>query len=296
MANANASTATKSITPSQPRQADSVERRPTPTILDRRLEKLLRRRAGEATLELEPGDTVADWIVKTYVKTAVVSGSVTLLRDLVLRMGGRVSEGLPDKELEGAGGKSMKAEFAERLLGVFGLGLETPTPPVPVSASDLTSSPAMTNPEQGPAAKPSSTQAPREAAQSLGPEATSQPAPTAETLPSEMQAATSESFSQTVLSRSESRHCTTAATLSTSTTAPQTTAGRSPSDAAATSPLISPTVLSPSEGRHSADSLAATPQPLNSTTAPQPAPAPAAQPTPTGYPANRRTKWPLVPS
>jgi hypothetical protein len=292
-----ASTATRSITPSQPRQTDNIERRPIPTFLDARLEKLLRRRAGEATLELEPGDTVADWIVKTYVKTAVVSGSVTLLRDLVLRMGGRVFEGLPDKELEDAGGKSMKAEFAERLLGVFGLGLETPTPPVPVSASDLTSSPAMTNPEQGPAAKPSSTQAPREAAQSLGSEAISQPAPTAETLPSEMQAATSESFSQTVLSRSECRHCTTAATLSpsTSTTAPQTTAGRSPSDAAATSPSISPTVLSPSEGRHSADSLAATPQPLNSTTAPQPAPEPAARPSPTGYPAVRRTKWPIVP-
>jgi hypothetical protein len=148
---ANASMGTKSITPSQPRQADDVERRPSPTFLDARLEKLLRRRAGEATLELEPGDTIADWIIKTHVRTAVVSGSVTLLRDLmVLRMGGRVSEGLPDNELEDAGGKSMKAEFAERLLGIFGPGLETPTPPAPVSAPDPTSPQPMTNPRRRP--------------------------------------------------------------------------------------------------------------------------------------------------
>jgi hypothetical protein len=295
---ANASTATKSITPSQLRQADNVERRPTPTFLDVRLEKLLRRRAGEATLELEPGDTIADWIVKTYVKTAVVSGSVTLLRDLVLRMGGRVSEGLPDKELEHAGGKSMKAEFAERLLGVFGLGLETPTPPAPFTASDATSSQAMTNPEQGPVAKSSSTEAPTEVDQSLSSEANSQPAPTAEPLQSEMHVATTPSFSPTVLSQSESRRSTTAPTPppSTSTTAPQTAAGRSPTDApAATSPAISSPVPLPSESRHSAHPPAATPQPVNSTTAPQPAPAPAARPSPPGYPAARRTKWPIVP-
>jgi hypothetical protein len=292
----NASTATKSITPSQPRQTDNVERRATPKFLDGRLEKLLRRRAGEATLELEPGDTIADWIVKTYVKTAVVSSSVTLLRDLVLRMGGRVSEGLPDKELEGASGKSREAEFAERLLGVFGLGLETATPPAPVSGSDLTSSQVMTNPEQGPAATSSSTQAPRPAAHSLSSEVASQLVPTAEPLASERQTASSSSFSQTGLSQSESRHCTTAATLppSTSTTAPQHAAGRAPSDAP-TSPSISQTVLSPSESRYSAHPLAATPQPLSSTTAPQPAPAPPA-PTPPEAPPARRTKWPLVPS
>jgi hypothetical protein len=296
---ANASTATRSITPSQPRQADNVDRRATPTFLDARLERLLRRRAGEATLELEPGDTIADWAIKTYVKTAVVSGSVTLLRDLVLRMGGRVSEGLPDTEMEHAGGKSMKAEFAERLLGVFGLGLETPTPPAPVSAADLTSSPAMTNPEQGPSAQSSSTQAPREAAPSLSSEAASQPAPTAAPLPSELHAATSPSLSQAVLSRSESRHCSTAATVSpsTSTTAPRMAAGPLPTDApAATSPSISPTVLSPSESRHSAHPPAATAQPSTSTTGPQPAPEPAVPPSPLGYPAVRRTKWPLVPS
>jgi hypothetical protein len=244
------------------------------------------------------GGTIADWIVKTYVKTAVVSGSVTLLRDLVLRMGGRVSEGLPDKEMEHTGGQSMKAEFAERLLGAFGLGLETPTSPAPVLASDLTSSPAMTNPEQRPAAKTSSTEAPREAAPSLSSEAASQQAPTGERLPSEMHAATTPSFSSTVLSPSESRHSTTAATLppSTSITAPQTAPGPSPNDApAATSPLVSPTVLSRSESRHSAHPPAATPPPVTSTTAPQPAPAPAARPSPPGYPATRRTKWPIVP-
>jgi hypothetical protein len=295
---ANASTATKSITPSQPRQTDNNERRPIPTFLDGRLEKLLRRRAGEATLELNPGDTIADWIIKTYVKTTVVSGSVTLLRGLVLRMGGRVSEGLPDKELEHAGGKSMKAAFAERLLGVFRLGLETPIPPAPFIAPDPTSSLAMTSPEQGPAATSPSTQAPREIARSLSSEVITQPALTAEPLTLEAHAPTLPSIEPTELSRSESRHCTTAATVppSSSSTAPQATAGRSSSDEpAATSLLISPNVLSPSESRHCADPPTAIPQPLNSTTAAQLAPAPPARPSPPGYPAGRRTKWPIVP-
>jgi hypothetical protein len=272
---ANASTATKSITPSQPRQADNVERRPTPMFLDTRLEKLLRRRAGEATLELEPGDIIADWIIKTYVKTAVVSGSVTLLRDLVLRMGGRVSEGLPDKELEGAGGNSMKAEFAERLLGVFGVSLETPTTPPPFLGPDPTSSQAMTNPEQGPAATASPTQVSSDGAQSQSSKATSQPAPTAKPLTLEAHAPTLPSIAPTELSRSESRHCTTAATLppSTLTTALQTAPGPLPTDApAATSPLVSPTVLSRSESRHC--TAAATLAPSMSTTVPQTAPGP----------------------
>jgi hypothetical protein len=197
---ANASTASGSSTTSKECERGKGDRERTPTLFDNRFEKLLRRRASGSALELEPGDTIADWIIKTYVKTAVVSGSASLLRDAVLRMGGKVSGGLLDEEAEESLWKQTKDERVERPENELGNPLaEKPTEEWrPRGASP---SIASTNPEPAAAAESVPTEVPSAASQSAA--AMTTPPRATVPMPAETSGATRPFTSPTEQSRCE---------------------------------------------------------------------------------------------
>jgi hypothetical protein len=125
-----ANTTTAQNIPASASQSGNSKQRRRDRMIATRLKDLLERNADEKSLDHEEGDQWADTLAKTMLKGAAVKGQVALIKEVVLRVEGRVRDRADDESLRNLSDEELIA-IVRRQRGNSGAAPATPARSVP---------------------------------------------------------------------------------------------------------------------------------------------------------------------